>query len=272
MVVGAALATFRAAQAGVNLYAFTMATVLVAGLISAWLERTFPYEPDWTRSHRDTLTDTIHLLVNVGSNHLGILALVLLADLGVPNLGVWPVNWPFLAQLVLAILIAELGFYWVHRISHAVPLLWRFHAVHHSARRLYWLNSERRHPVNHWLEIIVGPGLVALLGSGTEVLAVQGTMTVVHLMFQHSNADYRVGPLRYVFAVSEMHRYHHLRDTRECMVNYGGLLAIWDLVFGTYCARRDRVGAGEVGIEETPYPDDYLGQFVHPFRPPRAPS
>ena len=112
----------------------------------------------------------------MASNQLGILFLVSLGRFDFSGLGVWPTTWPLAGQLVLAVLIADLGFYWIHRISHHWEILWRFHAIHHSSERIYWLNGERRHPVNHWLEIIFDPGMVALLGAGIDIVAVHGTI------------------------------------------------------------------------------------------------
>lgn len=258
----------RSLSLGPAFYVQSLTIVFASAVGIALLERFFPYHLDWNSSHGDLRTDTLHTFINIGSNQLGILLLVFLGERGVTGLSLWPRAWPFWTQIILAFLIADFGFYWVHRTSHRWECLWRFHAVHHSATRIYWLNGERRHPVNHWLEILFGPGMVALMGAGIEVIAVHGTIYVVHLMFQHSNSDYRAGPLRYVFAVAEIHRFHHLKDRRQAMVNFGGLLIIWDLLFGTFRENTERISHDSVGIADMPaYPSNYLGQLVQPFRP-----
>ena len=74
------------------------------------------------------------------------------------------------ALTALALVIGELGQYWVHRMQHEVPWLWRFHALHHSAPRLYWLNAARFHPfdilINNFAAIVV----LVVLGASQNVL------------------------------------------------------------------------------------------------------
>jgi sterol desaturase/sphingolipid hydroxylase (fatty acid hydroxylase superfamily) len=270
LVAGAGLATYAGLAAGLDATLVTLPLVLVAALAVSVLERIAPYRDEWNEGHDDVGADLIHNVVNVGSNQLGVLAIGWLAVLGVSSFELWPSAWPFWAQLALAAVVAELGFYGVHWSSHHHLLLWRFHAVHHSSTRLYCLNGQRRHPVNHWLEIVFGPGLVALLGAESDLIAVYGTTVVVHLLLQHSNFDYRVGPLRFVLAVAEAHRHHHRKDLRQCRVNYGAFLLLWDFVFGTLRSDREAVAADGVGIEGlAEFPRRYDGQLLFPFRPDR---
>jgi sterol desaturase/sphingolipid hydroxylase (fatty acid hydroxylase superfamily) len=93
-----------------------------------------------------------------------------------------------------------------------VAWLWRFHAIHHSSERLYWLNGERRHPLHAGM--MAAPGLVAVVLMGAPALAVGAWLGLlaVHLAFQHSNLDYRVGPLRFLIGAAEVHRWHHKRE------------------------------------------------------------
>ncbi|HFH3925418.1 TPA: sterol desaturase family protein, partial [Pseudomonas aeruginosa] len=104
--------------------------------LSFLAERRLPYQPRWNRPHADRLRDVLHASVNESLNALGILALPLLAGV----LGfrpVWPQAWPLWLQLLLAIVLADLGITLVHYASHRSALLWRLHAVHHSVQRLY---------------------------------------------------------------------------------------------------------------------------------------
>src|SRR5262245_1034595 len=122
-------------------------TVVLVGLVVAALERVIPYLPAWNRSHGDLGTD----LGYAGANALvppllSAATFALFAPLGAAVHGVsaWPAAWPLAAQIVLAVLIRELGHYWLHRYTHRRGnLLWRFHAIHHSSRRIYWLNASR---------------------------------------------------------------------------------------------------------------------------------
>src|ERR1700730_14029553 len=54
--------------------------------------------------------------------------------------------WPIWARALAALVVGESGFYWGHRWAHEIPLLWRFHAIHHSAEEIDWLVNTRAHP------------------------------------------------------------------------------------------------------------------------------
>src|SRR5262245_28394399 len=112
-------------------------------LVSALVERILPYEPRFNASHGDR--DLAHAIVNEAANTASVLAMPLVVAL-VPARDGWPDNWPVVAELALAILIADVGITFAHWASHRVELLWRFHAVHHSVERLYGFNGLMKHP------------------------------------------------------------------------------------------------------------------------------
>jgi sterol desaturase/sphingolipid hydroxylase (fatty acid hydroxylase superfamily) len=185
------------------------------------------------------------------------------------------------AQLALALVVAELPQYWLHRWQHEREALWRFHAVHHSAPRLYWLNAARFHPVDLFLLYAVGYVPLVALGCPELVIALFLLFDAVFGMLQHSNIDVRLGPLNYVFSMAEPHRWHHSRVLDEANSNYGSNLIVWDLVFGTFFLPSDRQAPGNIGIGDLPrFPSAYPAQLAAPFRwqsvkreagPPAAP-
>jgi ornithine lipid hydroxylase len=162
----------------------------------------------------------------------------LVAELGlIGSLGLFPVEWPFALQVALAALLAEFGGYWMHRLAHESPLLWRFHASHHSSERIYWLNGYRVHPLNAVWHHLAGVFIVKLAGAGAEVVTVYLAIAGVLSAFQHANIRLILGPLNWVFSTNELHRWHHADRPEEANRNYGGVLVIWDLVLGTYLRR-----------------------------------
>jgi sterol desaturase/sphingolipid hydroxylase (fatty acid hydroxylase superfamily) len=178
----------------------------------------------------------------------------------------WPDALPFALEFLLALALADLGLYAVHRASHRVQWLWRLHAIHHSPRRVYWVNGQRRHVVHEMLEGM--PGFLALgaLGAPPAVVACAFAAITIHLMYQHGNIEYRLGPLRHVFAVAEVHRWHHQRRWCDVQGNYGGVLALWDHVFGSVLPQRGDAPL-DVGMDDEPdMPSDWLGQMRWPFR------
>ena len=144
-------------------HAWLVALFLGALGLSFLAERRLPYQPRWNRPHADRLRDVLHASVNESLNALGILALPLLAGV----LGFWPVwpqVWPLWLQLLLAIVLADLGITLVHYASHRSALLWRLHAVHHSVQRLYGFNGLMKHPLHLGLEALGGTLPLLLLG------------------------------------------------------------------------------------------------------------
>ena len=137
------------------------AELVVAGLglacvlVVALLERLHPYLPSYNRSHGDVPTDVVHNLVSgiaipEATRLLSFGAIYTLGTHVAATMGLttWPHRWPLLAQLALALVVAELPSYWLHRAQHSWSLWWRLHATHHAVPRLYWLNAGRFHPLD----------------------------------------------------------------------------------------------------------------------------
>lgn len=238
--------------------------VALVGLFAvAVLERVQPFEADWNHDHKDTVTDAVHVLVNLLL--MSATAYLLHGVAGrLPTMTVWPQSWPIALQVLLAGAILDVGLYAMHRMSHHVHWMWRLHAIHHSAERLYWMNGERRHPLSALL--LAGPGLVAavLLGAPAAVISAWLTLLTVHLGFQHANFDYSLGPLRRWIGGAELHRWHHRRDYADAQVNFGEFWLIWDWLCGTRFDRPMPVQADDVGLDE-PFPHAYTAQLFWPF-------
>lgn len=247
-----------------------MPWTILAGAIGLMFaaERIVPYQADWNRSHDDVARDLLHGLVNTATNHSGVLLLPMLA-LAIPASSVWPDDWPFWLQFVMAIIVLDLGVAAAHHASHRWNWLWRFHAVHHSVRRLYGFNGLMKHPVHQAIE--TGSGILPLLLLGIPLPVAQALAFCVamQLLLQHSNADYRTGPLKYLFANAEVHRFHHVGRPSDGDVNFGLFTTLWDHLAGTfrYEAGAAPMRSDELGIEAHPdYPAAYLPQLVEPFR------
>lgn len=122
----------------------------------AVLERHLPFHAAWLKDRGDTACDVMHAVVNLCVLFAVHFLLSALPDLAAH--AVWPRDWPVWAQALLAGIIVDFSLFAMHQLSHRVHWLWRFHAIHHSAERLYWLNGERRHPLH--AAIMAGPGLL----------------------------------------------------------------------------------------------------------------
>jgi sterol desaturase/sphingolipid hydroxylase (fatty acid hydroxylase superfamily) len=176
----------------------------------------------------------------------------------------WPVGWPIGAQLALALVIGELFGYLVHRAMHRFAPLWRVHAIHHSAVRLYWLNATRVHPIEAFLHIATGATALVLLGIPAPVLTIHAVFLGVFRLFQHANLDVRLGPLNAVFSSTEVHRYHHSTERGEADANYGSVLLLWDWLLGTHRAVPSASAPSVIGGADLPA--GWLAQLLSPFR------
>lgn len=242
--------------------------IVVATVVSV-LERMFPFEPSWNQPRGDLNADIFHTWISsIGTSaafHAAFFPAIAEARGALAVATWWPAQLPFFFQCLAALLVAELGGYLSHRAMHHT-CLWRFHKLHHSAPRIYYLNAARNHPVDALLTVASSTVPLAWLGAPPEVMALLGAFAGLHGLLQHANLDYRLGPLSWLLSVGEVHRWHHSRDLKEASANYGNLILLYDLLFGTR-----RVPAGrppvEVGLaEENQGPSGILEQLTDPFR------
>jgi sterol desaturase/sphingolipid hydroxylase (fatty acid hydroxylase superfamily) len=237
------------------------------------LERLHPYQRDWLENKGDLRTDLVHNVVNFWIPEvytvLFVGGLTVLGSRLSDALGttLWPTGWPLAAQLLLALLIGELGTYWIHRWMHENRFLWRFHAAHHSAPRLYWLNAARFHPIDLFGQQFLALTPLVLLGADVRVIALHTLFTAIHGLFQHCNVDVRLGPLNWFFSMAELHRWHHSKRLAEANTNYGANIILWDIVFGSRFLPRGEQPPVEIGIEALPdFPKGYWAHLTSPLR------
>jgi sterol desaturase/sphingolipid hydroxylase (fatty acid hydroxylase superfamily) len=240
--------------------------LLVAIGVAFLAERILPYELAWNEARGDAGRDWLHAVVNEVSIFASIAAIPLLAAV-VPRLGIWPTGWPLWAQLVVAILVVDLGITLAHWASHKLGWLWRFHAVHHSVGRMYGFNGLMKHPIHQAIELTAGTAPLLLAGMTVEAGALLAFAVAIQLLLQHSNADYRVGPFVYLWAVAPGHRHHHLASKTDGDVNFGLFTMLWDHALGTFEVARPQPLDGEIGVARRPdYPVRYGAQLIEPFR------
>lgn len=153
----------------------------------------------------------------------------------------WPIAGAGLG-VVAGFLVLDFLRYAVHRCEHAVPLFWRFHALHHSDPDVDVTTAVRHHPVEYllasaayWLVVIVlDIPVIAVLVHG---LAVFGMAAVQHGNIRLPERFERW--LQPVLITVDLHRIHHSVSTDQANSNYGAVLSIWDRLFGT-CSRITR--------------------------------
>ena len=235
------------------------------------LEQTMPHERVWNENDGQTFANIAHTLTSKGVvQSLVIFSAVIgltvyITPVAEPGYGIWPRTWPMWGQVVLAVVVAEFGFYWAHRIAHEWPWLWRFHAVHHSVTRLWIVNTGRFHFVDSFKSILIGMAILLALGAPMEVMTWLSAITAYIGMLTHCNVDMRFGALSWWFNTPELHRWHHSKDLREGNKNYSENIMLWDHVFGTFYNTRDYRPPADIGIQEA-MPAGFVEQLVWPFK------
>jgi sterol desaturase/sphingolipid hydroxylase (fatty acid hydroxylase superfamily) len=171
---------------------------------------------------------------------------------------------PFWAQVPVYIVASDFLLYWSHRLFHGASL-WRFHAIHHSAEEVDWTTAYRFHPVNLWLGSFLVTAIMLFLGISPAVLLFLVAFDTTTAAFVHANLNWTLGPLKYVVATPVFHRWHHTPLEQRGNSNFGSLLSVWDVLFGTFYMP-ERALPARYGIDDAQFPKGFLGQTVHPFR------
>lgn len=171
-------------------------------------------------------------------------------------------------SLVVAIVVADCGYYATHRLCHGVPWLWRFHRIHHSSADMYWLAAARAHPVD---QVLLQAGALVplrLMGVSGIGFGLYGLVVIVQNLLVHSNVDVITGPLRWIVATPEFHHWHHAADRDAWNRNFAGQIPLLDRLFGTAWLPTHAPRA--YGIQGRT-PSTYLGQLLQPVLPRRRP-
>ena len=179
---------------------------------------------------------------------------------------------PVGVRLALALVVGDIGAYWGHRLSHRVPLLWRFHAIHHAATELDWLVHTRAHPLDVVFVRLCGMTPVFMLGLaapgsvGGWLAALGAFASVVWGFAIHANLRWRFGVLESCLATPFFHHWHHSRHA-PLDRNFAAMFPWIDRLFGTLhlpAAWPQAYGT------DMPTPRHWVPQLLGPFWPGRA--
>jgi sterol desaturase/sphingolipid hydroxylase (fatty acid hydroxylase superfamily) len=244
--------------------------LLASSTVFIIFEKLFPLYPGQPVFRMDWQVDMKHFLFN----HLSVGAVLLCINFFVHRLFSWAayeplqqaiVSLPYLAELFLAVLVADLVQYAAHRAYHEVPFLWRIHAVHHSTRTLDWLAGSRLHIVELLITRVAVLGVLFALGFSKSVLDAYIIIVGFQAVLIHSNVKLPWGWLRYVIVTPDFHHWHHSSDTEAIDRNYAAHLSFIDYLFGTAVRGvRNRLPE-HYGILDNDMPGTFLAQQAYPF-------
>jgi sterol desaturase/sphingolipid hydroxylase (fatty acid hydroxylase superfamily) len=234
------------------------------------LERLFARRPEQPTFRRGWRTDLTYffvssLLVQVTTLLTMKPAMVFFNWAAAPAVQGWVAGLPFALQFVGILFFTDLTQYWVHRMFHRVPALWRCHAVHHSTESMDWLAGSRLHLV----DVAVTRGLtyvpLYILGFAEAPLFAYVAFVSIQATFIHANVRFEFGPLRWLLATPQFHHWHHGAEREAIDKNFAVHLPVLDWLFGTYHLPAGRWPASYGLADGRPVPDGYLLQFLFPF-------
>ncbi|MGO9156359.1 sterol desaturase family protein [Mycobacterium sp.] len=239
----------------------------ILAVIFVPLERLFALHPRRVL-RQGWRTDVVHFLVNGNVLRIGMLVSVVviggLLRVFVPApLRTAVATSPSGVQIAAGLAIATIGGYAGHRAAHEVPLLWRFHRVHHSIREMDWLAATHLHPVDETFTRSVAVLPLYALGFGRISLGAFVIVITLQAIFIHANVRMNFGPLRWVIGTPQFHHWHHAREPQAYNSNYAGEFPLLDARFGTLYFPANCWPA-QYGVDDTE-PAGYLRQLAWPL-------
>jgi sterol desaturase/sphingolipid hydroxylase (fatty acid hydroxylase superfamily) len=170
----------------------------------------------------------------------------------------------FVVELLVLILVADFVQYWLHRACHRVPLLWRFHAIHHSIEHMDWLAGSRMHMVEVLITRTLVLAPIVVLGFDKAVIDAYIVLVGFQAVLNHSNVSVPLGPLARVIVTPNFHHWHHSQDRVALDRNYAAHFTFLDVVFGT-AVKSERAWPERYGVKDDYVPKGVVAQTLFPF-------
>ncbi|NUR25161.1 MAG: sterol desaturase family protein [Catenulispora sp.] len=242
----------------------TLVTIVVVFAV----ERLNPLLDRWSMTKSSLLgRDLPFIGLAVVVEQIATVGVSLVAAATVPKDGFGPLGRaPLAVQAVFALLALDLLWYAYHRAAHSLSRLWRVHGLHHSPSQLYVL----MHQVFHPLDLLVSRFVISLVvfkltGIGPDAAFVAIAVLGLQQTVSHVNSDLRTGWLNYVLIGTETHRFHHAAEESG---NFGSVVALWDVLFGTFVYEPRRVPDRMGLVDPAAYPDPerFHAALAWPFR------
>jgi sterol desaturase/sphingolipid hydroxylase (fatty acid hydroxylase superfamily) len=143
-----------------------------------------------------------------------------------------------IALWIVAAVAWDFCYYWFHRMSHEISILWAAHAVHHQSED-YNLSTAQRQTSTGFLFGWIFYVPLFVIGFPLEVLLTVGGANLIYQFWVHTQVIRRMGMLDRLLVTPSNHRVHHAQNERYIDKNYGGILILWDRMFGTFAEEQD---------------------------------
>jgi len=247
---------------------------LVGGLLMFWIiEGAIPLLPlnykktKWRHAGVNFAFTLLHLIIHT------ILAIIII------KLSDWCLQRQFglvywahagvIFTIVISFLLLDFfGGWLVHMTEHKVPLLWRFHVIHHADNNIDASSGLRHHPIESLLMgVFIFMG-IALSGAPMYAVMIFQTILVFDTAFTHANIklpNWLDNTMSYIFVSPNMHKVHHHWKQPYTDSNYGAVLSIWDRMLGTF--KTLAPSSIRYGLDRY-YPNEKDEDFLHLMKSP----
>jgi sterol desaturase/sphingolipid hydroxylase (fatty acid hydroxylase superfamily) len=212
----------------------------ILAVMALW-EAVAPYRPkEAVRRPMRWLTNFGLLLLSAALSRFTVGAAMIATAIWAQENG-WGVNnllgVPGLLAGLITIIVLDCAIYWQHRLTHIVPVFWRFHRVHHCDTEFDVSTAVRFHPFEIVASALYKSFFVLLIGADPWAVVIYESMLSGFALFNHGNVHLPKSldrTLRLLVVTPDMHRVHHSSVMRETNSNYGNILSIWDHIFVSY--------------------------------------
>jgi sterol desaturase/sphingolipid hydroxylase (fatty acid hydroxylase superfamily) len=248
--------------------------LLLMTLIFSPIEVIWPAYPEQKVFRKEWVVDIVyflstHLPIQITSFLILLPATQLTTYFGIPTLVAAVDSLPWLVGFFLAVLVADLCEYTIHRAFHVVPFLWRFHAIHHSSKALDWIAGSRAHLVED--VVVRGFMLVPMMFIFPQDMIVAYLFFVtIHATWAHCNFGPTVKWLEPYVVQPRFHHWHHTSQRESIDKNFAIHFPWIDRMFGTHHLPADGSWPATYGLDHETLPDGFWRQFFYPFTRKKA--
>jgi len=242
--------------------------ILLMTLIFSPIEVLWPAYPEQSVFRSQWLTDIVyflstHLPIQITTFLILLPATQLSTVLNIPSLTNVVGHWPWLVQFFLAVLIADLAEYFIHRAFHKIPFMWRFHAIHHSSKSLDWIAGSRAHIVE---DIAVRAFiLIPMMCVFSHNMLVAYLFFVnIHATWAHCNFGPTIKWLEPFLIQPRYHHWHHTSQPEAIDKNFAIHFPWIDKIFGTHYLPEDK-WPHNYGLHNEEIPAGFWGQTFYPL-------
>jgi len=243
--------------------------MLLMTLIFSPIEVLWPAYPEQKVFRKEWLLDigyflSTHLPIQVTSFLILLPATQLTTYLGISAVLDSMGHLPWLVQFLLAVLVADLCEYFLHRMFHTVPFLWRFHAIHHSSKALDWIAGSRAHLVE---DVVVRGGMLIpmMLVFPQDIIVAYLLWVTIHATWAHCNFRPTIKWLEPFLVQPRFHHWHHTAQQEAIDKNFAIHFPWIDRIFGTYYFPEDGSWPATYGLHNEKLPEGFWAQNLYPF-------